>query len=65
MDAQQKREEFLNELTILLKKYNCSIALEDFGRAYSSNEKIVIDFEYDQELGIIEQLLIGSYLDGN
>jgi len=65
MTAEEKRNEFLNELTLLLKKYNCEICLQDFGRDYSRNEKIVIDFDYDQELGIIEQLVIGSYLNGN
>jgi len=65
MTATEKQEQMFSELTEVLKKYNCSIALEDFGKGYQRDDKIVIDFDYDLEAGgIIEQLVLGSYIDG-
>lgn len=65
MTATEKQEQMFSELTSVLKKYKCSIALEDFGKGYSRDEKIVIDFDYDLESGgIIDQLVLGSYIGG-
>ncbi len=49
MKAEEKREQFRSELMALLKKYNVSIELQDFGRAYSTHEKMVAVFAFDSE----------------
>lgn len=65
MTAIEKQEQMFSELTAVLKKYNCAICLEDFGKGYHREDKIVIDFAYDLESGgIIEQLVLGSYIGG-
>jgi len=61
---EDRQKNLLKELSEILKKYNCAIALEDFGRGYHREDKIVIDFAYDESLGIVEQIVLGSYIDG-
>ena len=51
-------------------KYKAEICLEQFNTKYLPEEKIVINFEYDESLfeengtGIIPQLVIGSFENG-
>lgn len=71
LSGKDKQERFHKELKLLLKKYNAEINIEDFGRDYAVDAKIVIDFHWDKDLynriedGIVPQLVIGSYLDGD
>jgi len=60
----EKQQRFKKELVDLLLKYDAELQLEDFGRGYNSNEKIVVDFGWDKEIGIIPQLVIGRYENG-
>ena len=61
------QQNFHNELKQLLLKYKAEICLEQFETRYLPEEKIVINFEYDESLyeengtGIIPQLIIGSF----
>jgi hypothetical protein len=54
----------------LLLKFKAEINLENFGSAWADNEKIVIDFAFDEELfektntGIIPQIILGRFEDG-
>lgn len=70
-NGNDKRELFLKELKELLVKFDAEISIEDFGTAYSINDKIVVDFNWDEELyektnsGIIEQLILGTHVFGN
>ncbi len=65
-----KQQSFYNELKALLVKYDAELAIEDFGRDWSSDEKIVVDFKYDESFfekentGIIPQLVLGRYENG-
>ena len=65
----EKQQLFLKELKELLKKHSAEISIEDFGRDYLHDEKIVVDFKFDESLfdehltGIIPQLVIGSFID--
>lgn len=63
-----KQKNFHVELCELLKKYNAEITLEDFGREYMRDEKIVVTFEYDESLyeengsGIVPDLVLGTFV---
>jgi len=64
----EKQKNFHVELCELLKKYNAEITLEDFGREYMRDEKIVVTFGYDESLyeengsGIVPDLVLGTYV---
>ena len=66
----EKQQSFYNELKALLVKYDAELTIEDFGRNWQSDEKIVIDFKYDESFfekentGIIPQLVLGRYENG-
>ena len=70
MNPKEKQQEFYKELKQLLLKYDAEIMIEDFGRNYVSDNKIVVDFRYDENLfkghntGIVPQLILGSFEDG-
>jgi len=64
------RFESYNELKALLVKYGAELTIEDFGKNWVSDEKIVVDFKFDESLfekentGIIPQLVLGRWEDG-
>jgi len=66
----EKQQSFYNELKALLLKYDAELTIEDFGINWQSNEKIVVDFKYDESFfekentGIIPQLVLGRYENG-
>lgn len=51
-------------------RYDAELTIEQFGRGYNSDEKIVVTFGWDQTLfdvsesGIIDDLIIGRWEDG-
>lgn len=65
------QQNFYKELRMLLLKYKAEICLEQFETIYLPEEKIVVNFEYDESLfeenntGIIPQLIIGSFENGS
>lgn len=69
MTAKEIRDNFKQELKELLTKYKCEMTIEDFGTGYSEDYKIVVDFEFREDLfnseggGLIPQLVLGSYFD--
>lgn len=71
MTPLEKQEQFKTELKQLLKKYNAEICMENTGEAYFADYNIVVDFIYDEKLytenetGIIPQLLLGKYENGD
>ena len=70
MTPEEKQQTFNTELKALLVKFNAELTLENFGRNWGDEWKIVVDFNWDQEMsdkhdtGIIPQLLIGTFEDG-
>ena len=64
----EKQKNFHVELCELLKKYNAEITLEDFGREYMRDEKMVVTFGYDETLyeengsGIVPDLVLGTFV---
>lgn len=70
LSGNDKQEQFHKELKLLLKKYDAEIAIEDFGYDYSSDKKIVVDFNWDEDLsnrindGHVPQLVLGIAEDG-
>ena len=66
----EKQQSFYSELKALLIKYDAELTIEDFGRNWQSDEKIVVDFKYDESFfekentGIIPQLVLGRYENG-
>lgn len=62
----QKQKEFTEELQHLLKKHGVSLMIQDFGRSFVSDYKIVAEFDYSetlfqetQETGIIPEIVFG------
>ena len=70
LSVNDKQEQFQKELKSLLLKYKAELTIEDFGRDYLENWKIVVDFEYDEsffekeDTGIVPQLIIGRLENG-
>ena len=70
LSVNDKQEQFQKELKSLLLKYKAELTIEDFGRDYLENWKIVVDFEYDEsffekeDTGIVPQLIIGRWENG-
>lgn len=70
LSGEDKRQQFTKEFRELLLKFKAEITIEYFGNGYNTNEKIVIDFDWDEDLskrvenGIVEQLVIGRYENG-
>ena len=71
LSTKDKQEQFHKELKALLVKYKAELTMEDFGRNYSEDWKIVVDFEYDEsffekeDTGIVPQLILGRSSDGS
>jgi hypothetical protein len=65
--TKDKQEKFYKELKELLVRYRAELALEDFGKNYIGDFKIVVDFEYDESFfdsentGVVPQLVLGNY----
>ena len=70
LSADEKSEQFKKELKALLVKFDVELAVEDFGRDWCSNEKIVAHFNWDDDLasrtesGVIPDWVIGRWEDG-
>lgn len=62
-DNEKLHNEFKSELSALLKKYKAEIMLEDFGRDWSVNNKIVVDFEYIADDRYYSQLVLGTFIN--
>jgi len=67
MTPQQKQDNFKKELLDLLRNYEAEITLEQFSFKYGVEEKIVVNFKFDESLfeenntGIIPDLVLGKY----
>lgn len=65
-----KKNKFHSELKALLAKYDAEIEIQDFGRDWVSDEKMVVTFNWDEDLsnrtgdGGVPQLIIGSWENG-
>ncbi len=70
LSGKDKVEQFKKELKELLAKYDAELTIEDFGRDWSSDEKMVVTFNWDEDLsnrtgdGGVPQLIIGSWENG-
>ena len=66
-----KKNKFHSELKALLAKYDAEIEIQDFGRDWVSDEKMVVTFNWDEDLsnrtgdGGVPQLIIGSWENGS
>ena len=66
----EKQQSFYSELKALLVKYDAELNIEDFGKNWQTDEKIVVDFKYDESFfekentGIVPQLVLGRYENG-
>lgn len=70
LSGKDKIEQFHKELKSLLLKYDAELCIENFGKGWSVDEKIVVSFNWDKDLankvnsGIVENLIIGTFLNG-
>ena len=60
----KRTEDFEKELQALLNKYNADLEVEDFGSGYSTDYKLVVDFNSynteDEKYVEYEQTVIGK-----
>jgi len=67
MTSNEIREEFKKELVSLLKKYKANLAVQDTSSHGSdfSEDSLIVEFDYRSDVGIIEDIFIGNYIDGD
>lgn len=71
MTPEQKQQQFHIELKALLVKFDAELAIENFGTNWGDDDKIVVDFKWDEAIceahdtGIIPQLVLGTWMDGH
>ena len=70
LSAEDKVEQFKKEFKLLLLKFDAEMTIEDFGRDWASDDKIVVSFNYDEGLskrinnGIVPDWVIGTWENG-
>jgi hypothetical protein len=70
MTPEEKQQAFHTELKALLVKFNAELIIENRSWTGGDDAKIVVDFNWDQEMsdthdtGIIPQLVLGTFEDG-
>ena len=70
LSADEKVEQFKKELKALLVTFDAELIVEDFGRDWSADEKIVVNFNWDEDLanrtenGIVPDWVIGRWENG-
>ena len=70
LSGKDKVEQFQKELKTLLAKYDAELTIEYFGRDWSSDEKIVVNFGWDEDLanrtndGIVPDWVVGRWENG-
>jgi hypothetical protein len=69
MSPIEKQQAFKKELQDLLKKFDASMEIEGFGSDYIEDDKIVVDFNFDEQMfnehgtGCAPQLVLGRFFD--
>ena len=70
LSGEDKAEQFKKELKGLLAKYDAELAIEDFGKEWSPDEMMVVNFRYDEDLanrtndGIVPYWIVGRWENG-
>jgi hypothetical protein len=70
LSGKDKVEQFKKELKALLAKYDAELEIQDFGSNWSTDEKIVVTFAWDEDLsnrtndGIVPDWVIGRWENG-
>jgi hypothetical protein len=70
LSGKDKVEQFQKELKLLLAKYDAELTIEDFSRDWSSDERIVVNFSWDEDLanrtndGIVPDWVVGRWENG-
>ena len=70
LSGNDKVEQFKKELMELLVKYDAELAIEDFGKEWSPDEKIVVNFSWDEDLakrtnsGNVPYWIVGRWENG-
>lgn len=71
LSGDEKVLKFKKELKELLVKFDAELIIEDFGRDWSPDEKIVVNFNWDEDLsnrtenGIVSDWVIGRWENGS
>tara|TARA_R110002051_G_C8407725_1_gene449609 strand:+ start:44 stop:250 length:207 start_codon:yes stop_codon:yes gene_type:complete len=67
MEGKEKQQEFKKELIKLLSKFDAEICLEECGRDWDTDNKIVVDFRWDtsKEKSPTDSIDFGHYIDKN
>ena len=70
LSVEDKQQQFKTDIKALLLKYKAELTIENFGRNWSDDYKLVVDFEWDKDLcdrtdnGSVPQWVIGNFEDG-
>ena len=70
LSCNDKRDQFQKELRALLAKYDAELTIEDFSNGWSSDEKIIVNFSWDEDLanrtndGSIPDWVVGRWENG-
>lgn len=70
LSGEDKVNQFQKELKALLAKFDAELTIEDFGGDWSSDEKIVVNFSWDEDLsnrtndGTVPDWVIGRWENG-
>lgn len=68
--ANEKVDQFKKELKALLIKFDAELTIEDFGKYWTTDENIVVSFNWDEGLanrignGVVPNWVIGRFEDG-
>jgi hypothetical protein len=71
LSGKDKVEQFQKELKSLLAKYDAELEIQDFGRNWLTDEKIVVTFAWDEDLsnrtndGIVPDWVVGRWENGS
>ena len=55
-----KQAEFKAKLDDLLKEYNATITIADYGSGFVNDLKVVVEFDYKEGNGFVKDLVLGS-----
>ena len=70
LSGKDKAEQFKKELKELLVKFDAELTIEDFGKDWISDEKIVVNFNWDEDIsnrtndGTVPNWVVGCWENG-
>ena len=54
-----KQAEFKSKLDELLKEFNATITIADYGSGFATDLKVIVEFDYKEGDGVVKDLVLG------